>query len=78
MRCDHMKRHMKIHVNLSLEEPKQICKSILGDNINDIPSEKTSKDETSIYREKRKDAHSDVIDEPPLSADEIDDEELEK
>ena len=54
MRNDHLKRHMKIHADLSSEDPKQICKSILEDVINDIP-------ETSMY--KRKDLHSDGMDE---------------
>ena len=31
-----------------------------------------------MYREKRKDPHSDGMDESPLSGDEIDDEELDK
>ena len=43
MRSDHLKRHMKQHGDLSSEDPKQICKSILEDN--DIP-------ETSMYRKK--------------------------
>ena len=74
MRSDHMKRHMKIYVDLSLEDPEQMCKSILEDIINDIPN----KDETSIYSEKPKDPHSDGLDQSPLSGDEIDEEELEK
>ena len=31
MRSDHLKRHMKKHVDLSSEDPEQICKSILED-----------------------------------------------
>ena len=50
MRSDHLKRHMKIHGDLSLEDSKQICKSILDHVINDIHN----KDETSIYRKKPK------------------------
>ena len=69
MRSDHLKRHMKIHVDLSWEDQEQICKSILEDVINDIQ-------ETSMY--KRKDLNSDGLDESPLSSYEIDDEELEK
>ena len=46
MRSDHMKKHMKIHVDLSLEDPEQICKSILEDN--DIPDK-------SMYRKKNLD-----------------------
>ena len=60
MRNDHLKRHMKIHVDFSLEDPEQICKSILEDVINDIPN----KDETSMY--KRKDPLSDGLDESQL------------
>ena len=61
MRSDHLKRHMKQHVDLSLEDPEQICKSILEDVINDIHN----KDETSMYRKKTKlnDLHSDGLDE---------------
>ena len=71
MRSDHMKRHMKIHVDLSLEGPEQICKSILEDIINDIHN----KDATSMYTKKPKvnDLHSEGLDESPLSGDEIDD-----
>ena len=54
MRSDHMKNHMKKHVDLSLEDPEQICKSILEDN--DIP-------ETSMYNHKLNDLHSDGLDE---------------
>ena len=63
-----------MHVNLSSKDQQQISKSILEDIINDI----TNKDETLIYSEKSKDPHSDGMDEPPLSADEIDDKELDK
>ena len=63
MRNDHLKRHMKKHVDFSSEDPEQICKSILEDVINDIPN----KDETSMY--KRKDPHSDGLDESPLPDD---------
>ena len=59
MRNDHLKRHMKKHADLSSEDPKQICKSILEDIINDIPH----KEETSMYRENPKDLHSDGLDE---------------
>ena len=31
MRCDHMKRHMKVQVDLSMEDPTQLCKSIVED-----------------------------------------------
>ena len=48
MRSDNLKRHMKKHVDFSLEDPEQIFKSILEDVINDIHN----KDETSMYREK--------------------------
>jgi len=50
MRSDNFKRHMKEHADLSSEDPKQICKSILEDIIDDIPN----KDETSMYSEKPK------------------------
>ena len=70
MRSDHLKRHMKKHVDLSSEDPEQICKSILEDVINDIPN----KDETSIY--KRKDPNSDGMDDSP--GDEIEEKELDK
>ena len=51
---------MKKHVDLSSEDPEQICKSILEDVINDIHN----KDETSMYRKKSKvnDLHSDKLD----------------
>ena len=61
---DHLKRHMKKHVDLFSEDPEQICKSILEDVINDIPNKKSSKEETSMY--KRKDPHSDGLDEEEL------------
>ena len=50
MRSDHLKKHMKKHVDPSLEEP--ICKDI-----------KSIKDETSMYSEKPKvnDLHSDGL-----------------
>ena len=48
---NYSKRHMKIHVDFSLEDPEQICKSILEDVINDIHN----KEETSMY--KRKNPH---------------------
>ena len=76
MRSDHLKRHIKKHVDLSSEDPEQICKSILEDVINDLPNKKSSKEETSMY--KRKDPHSNGLDESPLSDDEIDDEELDQ
>ena len=50
LRSDHLKRHMKIHVDLSSEDPKQLCKDI-----------ESSKDETSMH--KPKDTHSDGLDE---------------
>ena len=68
MRSDHLKRHMKKHVDLSSEDPEQICKNILEDVINDIQN----KEETSMY--KRKDPHSNGLDESP--GDEIDEIEL--
>ena len=67
MRSDHIKRHMKKHVNPSLEDPKQLCKDI-----------KSIKDEKSMYSEKPKDPHSDGLDESPVSGDEIDEKELKK
>ena len=74
MRSDNLKSHMKIHGDLSSEDPKQLCKDI-----------KSIKDETSMYMEKPKvnDLHSDGLniledglDETP--GDEIDDKELKK
>ena len=64
MRSDHLKSHMKKHVDLSSEDPEQICKSILEDVINDIHN----KDETSMYRKKPRlnDMNSDGMDESPL------------
>ena len=56
MRSDNLKNHMKIHVDFSLEDPEQICKSILEEIINDIHN----KEETSMY--KCKDPHSDGMD----------------
>ena len=44
-RNDNLAKHMKNHVDLSSEDPKQLCKDI-----------KLSKDETSMH--KRKDTHS--------------------
>ena len=64
---------MKVHVDLSMEDPTQLCKSIVEDIVDNILNKKTSKDETSMYREKPK---VNGMDEPPLSGDEIDDEEL--
>ena len=60
MRSDHLKSHMKKHTDLSSQDPEQICKSILEDDINDIDN----KDETSTYRKKPKlnDLHSDGLD----------------
>ena len=58
---------MKNHVDLSIRVPEQLCK----DN-------KSIKDETSMYREKSKDPHSDGLDELPMSGNEIDDKELKK
>ena len=60
MRSDHLKSHMKKHVDLSSEDPEQICKSILEDVINDIHN----KDETSMYRKNPKVnyLHSDKLD----------------
>ena len=72
MRSDNLKNHMKKHVDLSSEDPEQICKSILEDVINDLPNKKSSRVETSMY--KCKDPHSNGLDESPLSDDEIDDE----
>ena len=74
MRSDHLKSHMKKHVDLSSEDPEQICKSILEDVINDIHN----KDETSMYRKKPKvnDLNTDGLDESP--GDKINDEELDK
>ena len=67
MGSGNLSRHMKIPVNPSLKDSKQLCKDI-----------KSSKDETSMYSEKPKDPHSDGLDESPLSGDEIDDKELKK
>ena len=50
MRSDHLKSHMKKHADLSLEDPEQICKSVLENVINDIHN----KDETSMHRKKPK------------------------
>ena len=74
MRSDHLKSHMKKHVDLSSEDPEQICKSILEDVINDIHN----KDETSMYRKKPRlnDLNSDGMDESP--GDEIEEKELDK
>ena len=43
MRSDNLSRHMKNHIDLSSEDPEQICKIILEDVINDIPNKKSSK-----------------------------------
>ena len=43
---------MKKHVDISIRVPELLCKDI-----------NSSKDETSMYSEKRKDPHSDVLDE---------------
>ena len=67
MRSDHLKSHMNKHADLSSKDSKQLCKDI-----------QSSKDETSMYREKPKDPHSDGLDESPLLGDEIDDKELKK
>ena len=73
MRCDHMKRHMKVHVDLSSEDPEQMCKSILEDIVDDILNRKTSKADSIISSEKPKvnDLHSDGLDEThkPLTVD---------
>ena len=63
---------MKKHVDLSLEDPEPICKSILEDVINDIHN----KDETSMYRKKPRlnYLNTDGLDESP--SDEIDEIEL--
>ena len=55
MRNDNLARHIKNHTDFSLEDLEQICKSILGDIIDNI----LTKDETSVYSEKPKDPHSD-------------------
>ena len=52
MRSDNLKRHMKKHAYLSLEDPEQLCKDI-----------KSSKDETTMH--KCKDTNSDELDESP-------------
>ena len=54
MRSDNLKRHMKKHSDLSLEDSKQLCKDI-----------KSSKDETSVDSEKptENDLNSDGLDE---------------
>ena len=69
MRSDHLKNHMKKHdiVDLTLKDSKHLCKDI-----------KSSKEKTSMYREKRKDPHFDESNESPLLSDEIDDNELKK
>ena len=76
MRSDNLSRHIKKHVDLSSEDSEHICKSILEDVINDIHN----KDETSMYRKKPKInyLHSDGMYESPLSADEIEEKELDK
>ena len=43
-----MKRHMKVHVDLSSEDPEKICKSILEDIVDDILNRKTSKADSII------------------------------
>ena len=53
MGSGNLSRHMKIHVNPSLKDSKQLCKDI-----------KSIKDETSM--EKPKDPHSDKLDQSAL------------
>ena len=36
MRSDNMKRHIKKHADLSLEDPEKLCKSILKDIVDNI------------------------------------------
>ena len=74
MRSDNSSRHMKKHIDLSSKDPEQICKSILEDIVDNILNKKTSKDETSMYREKPK---VNEMDEPPLSGNEIEEKEVE-
>ena len=63
------------HVDLSLEDPEQMCKSI--DNIFD---EKTSKDESPIFCEKHKvnAKHLVGLDDSSVKCDDIDESDLEK
>ena len=80
MRCDHMKRHMKVHVDLSMENPTQLCKSIVEDIVDNILNKKTSKADSIISCEKPKinGDHSDELNLSSLEGDNIDDKELEK
>ena len=80
MRSDNVKRHMKKHIDLSLEDPEQLCKSILEDIVDNICNEKTSKDDSSIFDEKHKvnAEHSAALDDSSVTYDDIDDKDLEK
>ena len=39
---------------MSIQDPEQMCKSILEDVVNNIFNENTNKDESSIFGEKQK------------------------
>ena len=80
MRCDHMKRHMKVHVDLSMEDHTQLCKSIVEDIVDNILNKMTSKADSIICGEKPKvnGDHSDKLDLSLLKGDSSDDKELEK
>ena len=80
MRSDNVKRHMKKHVDLSLEDPEQLCKSILEDIVDNIFNEKRSKAESSIFVEKHEvnAKHPVVLDDSSGTYDDIDDKDLEK
>ena len=80
MRSDNVKRHMKKHVDLSLEDPEQLCKSILEDIVDNIFNEKRSKAESLIFVEKHEvnAKHPVVLDDLSGTYDDIDDKDLEK
>ena len=80
MRSDNVKRHMKKHVDLSLEDPEQLCKSILENIVDNIFNEKRSKDESSIFVEKHEvnAKHPVVLDDSSGTYDDLDDKDLEK
>ena len=80
MRSDNVKRHMKKHVDLSLEDPEQLCKSIFEDIVDNIFNEKRSKIESSIFVEKHEvnAKHPVVLDDSSGTYDDIDDKDLEK
>ena len=71
---------MKVHVDLSMENPTQLCKSIVEDIVDNILNKKTSKADSIISCEKPKvnGDHSDELNLSSLEGDNIDDKELEK